>query len=622
MSSRTAKLLCGLLVVCLTAGAAVAQDQIANKVPANAMGFLVVNNVRDMTTKVDQWIEAVGLTPMLQPQMPEGALVAMMQGAMLGEGFNADGSFGVILLDPQAYGVKMPWAEATTQPDTEATAPAMDQEQKWPFVLMVPGASTEAVFGNYEITKEGEYNKVQLRMGEMYSKDQNGYVMLSPITAALDAVTANTTPMQLGQKHRRLMSESQIALHINMAVAQPLIDQGIEYARSEMQKQADSPFGPPAGVIQMWDSTMSFYQTLIKQTQAVTADGQFAPTGVVVRKMVEFKADSGLKQAFASYKMPGTSLVDRLVSNEFAVAAGVSQVPESPQIAEFRQKLITQFMGLPQLQDIPAEQKAQFEQAVNTAKEQVRQVQVVLGGTGGPGVFGIAEVLVVQDAQKMRQAIKDLVPFYQQLIAKLAEEEPDAAGVTVQYAEAAQTVNGKPVDMITISSPDIEQSFQDTPEVQQALGQSKLEIYVANAADNVMVISFGGGTEFLTQAMTAAAQPTNAIGTTPGIEETNQYLPANRLMTGYFNLAGLFALAQRVGEMQGQTLPFAAEGTVPLALGLGTEEDGVLRASLYIPNTMVKDIANIAMQMMMGFGGGQPQPSTMEGEGEPPAEQF
>ena len=107
-------------------------EPIMGHIPAGAMGYVVVNNVTAMGGNVERFLEQTGLREMLgMPEMP-GWLVGMIKGAaQLGEGFNPNGGFAVVMLDPQQYGVDMVSLMGMAQP---TTAPV---EQPKPPVLMV-----------------------------------------------------------------------------------------------------------------------------------------------------------------------------------------------------------------------------------------------------------------------------------------------------------------------------------------------------------------------------------------------------------------------------------------------------------------------------------------------------
>jgi len=610
--------LCMLAVSVLAVSGTMAQDQILQKIPANAVGFLVVNNVSNLTSRLDQWFQTVGLGPIVQNQMPQGSLEALKACAMLGEGFDPNASFAVVMLDPLAYGVKLPGAVEETQPAEEP------QEQKWPVVVMVAGSSVEAVFSAYQVVPEGPYAKVQLPMGEVFAKQQDGYVLLSPLAAALEAVAqaANPISVSLGDKHRRLIAESQIALHVNMDVAQPIVDTLIAMFERKMQEAAESGMGPPPAMIASWSATAKFYRNLLRQAQSATAGGQFADAGLLVHKLVSFRSDSPLQKILAVYPKTAGPLLDRVPNNQYLLAMGVACPQGSPELQEFQQTLTAQMLGLPMFEGLSDEQKAQFQDAVRKLNQQVQQVQFVVGGVPGPGVFGLAEIVMVQDAQQVRQAVMQILPIYQQMFSSTAGAGK-MEGLTIRLAEPGLTVDNKPVDVIQINQPEMDEEIASSPDFEQFMGQKQLEIYMATPADNVVVLTMGGGTEFLSQVMTTAAQASNPFATTEGVQQVMGRLPPNRFLVGLFSLSGMFDLMQRIGNVvsPGARLPFELQSAVPLAMGLGAEDDGALRASLYVPNEMVQSIANIVSQARMGMGG---PPTTQEGQepGEPPQEDF
>lgn len=139
-----------MLAFCVLAAAAMPQQApaadkpakaILEMIPAGTMGFVVVNDVQGSTSAVDKFMERIGQAKALNTETYKGCLEFLRVQAKLGEGFNSQGGFAAVMLDPQQFNVTI---EKLTKGDESG------QPVKLPAVLMVPGSSIESVFTQYE----------------------------------------------------------------------------------------------------------------------------------------------------------------------------------------------------------------------------------------------------------------------------------------------------------------------------------------------------------------------------------------------------------------------------------------------------------------------------------------
>jgi hypothetical protein len=209
-----------------TAAAMPKLEDVSQYIPSDSLAYAVVNNVGVMTGNVEKYLEDVGLSALLKPMMPTGLLDLIKLQAMLGDGFNPNGGFAFVMLDPNKFGIDviamMESKKAATEPaSAPATAPAA--EPKLPFAIFVPGSGVKEVFGNYPQTPAGKYTEVQLRMGKMLAGQIGGYVVLSPLAEVLDVITGPRSGPPLPKTQTDMIAQSDLAIHINIASAEPII---------------------------------------------------------------------------------------------------------------------------------------------------------------------------------------------------------------------------------------------------------------------------------------------------------------------------------------------------------------------------------------------------------------
>ena len=141
------------------------------QIPAGCMGFVVVNNVNGMCGKVDEFLKSIG--PGGQPFLPMSVLDLIKGQLQLGEGFNSNGPFAAVMLDPQQYGVNL--MEMLDLPGAKP-APAEEKPPEVPAVILIPGKDPAKMFMGREGTKDGAY----LKIGKMYWRQVGSFVAGSP----------------------------------------------------------------------------------------------------------------------------------------------------------------------------------------------------------------------------------------------------------------------------------------------------------------------------------------------------------------------------------------------------------------------------------------------------------
>ena len=586
-------------------------EPIISHIPAGTMGFVVVNDVQATTEKVESFLKEIGLAPMLgiSDETP-GMVLAMLKGAaMLGEGFNAQGGFAAVMLDPQPFGVDL--GQMMT-PDMSATQPA--EKPKVPFVLFVPGTGVKEVFGNYPCVEAENYTKVSLRMGEMFAAKCGGYVILSPTPKALDAV------MQAGQKvaaeltgdEAKLLAQSDIGAWANMKIVAPIYSAMLDKVQQQMA--GSGMMGPPKFLA----SVFPFYKTMIAQMQSVALGGRFVETGLVFEETITVLPDSTLAKATAEAKTStAKELLNRLPNLPYVLAGGGTG-NSSEQEKEMTDELLDKVLADESMAKVPEETKAKIKELVIGFNEQVTGMQFVGGGAPeGSGLFGLACVIQCKDAETVKAMLADSAAVTETLIKSLIDDE-DVQELKISYIEAADTAGEAQVDAIRITHPELdEMDEEDKAEMKKVLGVDGVRLLIAAADENTVVVTFGGSQAFLSEAIKTAG----GGGTIPAGEELAEalkYMPDKPTGIMLLNVGNLFeVILKGVKVMQDNEeamLPVQIMTKTPIAIGTGVQENAV-RVVAYVPNSLIKEAVGTVMMFMMPPPamppGGEPAP---EGE--------
>ncbi len=598
-------------------------ESVLTHIPAGAMGFVAINNIQSSAANVERFLNDIGVAPMMDLQSVPGGLVGMLRGAaMLDSGFNPDGGFAAVMLDPQQFGVDL---VKMVSPRTAMTSPEYDPnepEQKVPFVLLVPGSSVEGVFGNYEILAGTPYSIVKLRLGEMYAVQCGSYIAVSPTAEALDAMLSAKTKVssELTDSEKAKIATADIALHINMKVGGPICAKmltDIEQLLPMMHNmQTDSPTVPSTDMLKMY---FNIYRDMAMSLNSVTLTGKFATTGLVLNTQLLWNTETPMGKMMASFKPSGAKLLDKLPNLPYVMAFGMDYAAISDEIKAFSRDFTNKLFADKSMDKIPAEAKSKLRLVGEISNDQITGAQFVIGGPApeGPGVFGVSYVLKCKDSAVVKDMLPELVAAYDMLFKSMMGDQAADIAFSLSYLKNAETIDGKPVDAIDISFADLENMPEHKKDdLAKVLGEGKLRLRVAAPDSKTVVISFGGGAEYLTESV-KATQTEGDIKADADVLQALKHMPKNRLGLMLFNVSNLMQVLNNAGPVLGTPPmpPIATKTPITIGFGVTGNESEI---ALYIPNSLIKEATQIMMMFMMPremqHGGPGPRPAPAPSE--------
>jgi len=630
---RILRTLAVVLVVASAASAAMAQaappaaaakpaaKPILDQIPAGALGYVVINNVKAATDNVEKFMGKIGLGQMFGQEQP-GAVLRMLQTqAMLTDGFNPNGGAAAVMLDPEQFGVNLLQMIGMGEPGAEPPA----EPPKLPFVLFVPGSSVKGVFGTYETASAGTYTRVKLEVGDMFAGESAGYVLLSPNAKALDAVIAapKKASAELSAEHRALLARSDVGIHINMKIVAPIFNkltmqfekqlaamQQMMEMMGEAEEGQPAPAAPGMEMMGLVGPAMTFYRQLFAQMDSVTCGIRLAETGVVLEEMVSFVPGGTFDKALAVYKAAGKPPLDRLPNLPYALALG-AVMPEGGMMDELNrlsQEMLDKMLALPVMAKLSEQTRARVKTLTAEYNAQLTGMQIVVGGpTPGSGVFGLSIVLRCKNAATLKKLLAEEVALGDEII-KLLIQDPQIQKLKLTYDKAVDSVGGVSVDSITVSHPKLaELSEEKRGTMTRVLGEDKIRLLVASADDTTVVVTFGGGKPFLVEALKAATGG-GTILAGPQVAQVLKQMPTNCSMLMLVNVGNLFdviAKAMKAVEPD-EVLPISIKCKTPVAFGGGVSGKSA-HMVMYVPNELIKEIVG-AFQAMMGPPPGAVQP--------------
>ena len=624
-------------------------EPVLNHIPAGSLGYLIVPNIDRTMGNVEKFLVNIGLGQMMglgmMPPAAEGAppqpsmlIMLLKQIAQLGDGFNSNAGFAVVMLDPQAFGINLAkMIERGMDAQTQPAAEASETKKNFPFVLFVPGTSIQGVFGNYKIVPEpdGKFSRVGLRMSDMFATTSGSYVLLSPNKAALQAVVQSQTKAssELGKAATDLLARSDLAYQINMKTAGPLLKKVFKVIEEKMGRElmgqgiaqpspADTAGNTRAGIMKMY---LSLYAQMLEQIDGVTVGVRLAQTGIVLEEVVAVKPGTNMAKIMATLpaNKRGAQILNGLPSMPYVLAAGATLGDAYAQNKAYFLDMLEKILKTEVLAKLSEEVKAKCRKLTSDYADQITGYQIVLGGApDGRGVFGLAVVIKCKDSEKFKALIAEECALAETFITALVEDE-EVKKLRLPYSRNVEQLSSISLDAIEISHPKLlEQDEVKREKMKQVLGEDKVRILVAAADRNTVVITFGGGTTFMGEALNAAPGK-GPIPNDAGTKEIMKYMPKDAMMLCVFNVANLMDVIRTgmvavKGDPQAGAMIPRLTCKIPIACGANFRGNA-MHAVFYIPNELIKEGMQKVMMMFMGRGmtgpgaGGRPTPPANKG---------
>jgi hypothetical protein len=597
-------------------------EPVVGHVPAESAGFIVINNLDAAAGKVEKLLADLGLDDFLKmdPENPKkkAKLAEMLpQMAQLGEGFNSSGGMAAVLLDPKAYGVDVEaWMKKKMGPGAGAEEGAAGPnaqpkaQPKLPVLILMPGKGIEKMLAAYKPTQAGKYFTVTLPTGPMFAAQLGNYVALSPNEKALDAAmdpAVKSAAADLPPEQAKLLGDVEIALHLNMKVLSPIIDKAMAEAKKQMSNESEMP----PQIAPLLKTYLAFIEKMTGQMTAVTVAARIGETGLVLDEMVSFKAGSVYAKSIASAQpMTGTG-VEMLPDLKYVLAGGGTANVDAEGIKS-AQDLVRDLLAGDLFKAVAPETKARAEKLAADMLGQITGVQFVGGGAPeGSGLFGVAYVLGVKDADAFKGLIALKVSLVETLVKQAAAGAgtPDAnevARLSIKYVKAVDTVAGTAVDAVIVDHPKMnEMKPEDRAEMKKVLGEDALRFRVAAVGKNTVVVTFGGGAAFMGETLKAAAGK-GGIAAAAALGDALRYLPARKTGLVLFNAANLYDLiVAGMKKMDPEEKAPAAKITTTTPVFLASGTTGVsAHVVVFVPTKLIKEGIGLVKSLTHGAAGG------------------
>jgi hypothetical protein len=575
-----------------------APSAVINHIPADAMAYVVINDMEASSKKVDNFLKMIGAD-----EEVGGPTLAMLKGlAGLGEGFAPKNGMGIAVLDFQKFGIDvMEMMEGGVK-------------KLPPIIVYMPGSSLEGIMPNVQASKVGDYKQFQLPgvPMPMMAKEIEGFVAVSPLAGALEAMTKSVKPASASLNGSRAMvlARSDLFINFNMEIVGPLYMKMLKESTKDMKRiaQTDPDMAP---MVSLMDWYEEFYGEILQEMQDVSMSLRMDDEAVLLEEVFTYKAGGKL----STMSVPGTQasakkLLGRLPDNNYIFAmggVGSSEAASEQSMAFINEALKTFDKHKGQLPvKLPENTTARLRSLFETYFNQVQGMHMVVGGApNNNGLFNAAFVLDVKDAGKVQDMFAAKAQLLQDIIHTAMEDNPMAQQFSIVRKRGVTTLEGQSIDAFAFEHPVLQQMPEEGKgQMMMVLGETAIRFLTAAPNNETVVVTFGGGSDGMSAALKAfdGGDVTQAAG----VDKALAVLPEKSNFAMLFSPANLITVIRNgYGKMMpwGE-FPFSFNVEDPISMGATsgqTEGHIVFR----VPNTVIQETVRIVEKMEQANRGGR-----------------
>lgn len=572
-----------------------AADSPLSIIPADAIGFVCVQNLKQLDDNAAAILQELGLAPMIPPGF-RSLITMLKEYGPLGDGLNESGSLAVVMLgaetpdqmwDPSRSGLIISATDPKALLESLNPEPAED------------GTSLVTLFGkpSYAITK------------------QNALV-IAPIPAAAKALAKESAGIdtKLKPAEVKALAELDLAFWVNASegfkLAKPMID-GFTTGFKAMS-------GAEEGSLKAIQAQGLIDSIEMMREGAETISGglSLGQGGLGLRFTVLMKPGSELAKMSGTHLATESSLLAGLPDEDFILALGQVANPEQ---AKEGMKMVTNYLQANEVKEALGDEAAKklqtdLESLMGLTRGLALSISIL--PPGPDGLVGIASVWKVSDAKNWVDKVAAIVETAKGVTVE--DEQIQAMLGAISYKSEAQTVAGVSVSHLSF---DVEKAAEldadEMDKIGKILGRDGLLIRIAPVDGKHVAIGFGGGEARFVKIIEAAKAGKAPLQATTGIKRVSRNLPKAKISEIYLAVDRILALVRNVNEAVGEAggFPFTmAAVNAPIAVTSSGDEMSLV-VDVFLPMELIVELKNVAMQAMgqMMAGGmrpGQPGPMT------------
>ncbi len=586
---RRARNLTAAAVLMMAAMAGSARAEVLDVVPSDAVMVVRVKNLEDVSKKIADLSQKLGLAGMAQ-QMND-PLGAIKQQTGVSAGINNAGDAAMVVLKPV---------------DEESEEP--------PVVVLIPVSDYQAFIGNFQNSKtEGDVTTVTLPtdVEPSYVAKWGDYAALAP---KREFVAAKGAGIKVAGVSAETLAGNDLVVWANMPALRPLMADALDEMQtmvmSEMEDEmaaddADSgKFLPVAkvAVTQYFTAINSFF----RDSEAAMLTMNLAPGGIQFGAISEFKGGSYIGNINSQLKSVNSSFTAGLPSTPYAFYGGYTAN------SEVLNKLLEDIGG-PILKEVNAlgeeAQAKSVNEVLDAAKAMISASREVRQGILAPrSVLGEQSLfqtvtLIDGDVKAIQGSLEKYTTGLSAILTAMGEM-PGQGKMDMGYQADARNVAGVSFAAIKVNVTPPENDAEAAQAMAMIYGPDGLNQYIGAIDDDTVMMFAGLTDDQAAAAVNAAKAGENKLATQKGFALTQEGLPAQRVGVMYIALDEIarsgIHYAQSMGVPVQITLP---PNLPPIGVTVGAEGN-VMRVQGYVPTPLMQAMVSAGLQAFMGMGGG------------------
>ncbi len=555
---------CGALLasalLSLAAISAVRADEpaVLTQVPADANAVLVINNIKNLSTKLSNAITRLNMPIPLPPDLAG----FMLRNIGVTDGFDQNSSAAMVMLKP------------ATQGESALAGPPR-------IIILLPTTDSKAMLANLSPTAPDAAGISEVTLpGDAADKgfvaNVDKWVALAQDRDALTAYLAHKGSINktLPATTLKTFSDNDVVVWANVATLGTGLDKFIEDKQQEFTGMLDlanlnKNQDATAGAIQK--ELVNLYFSAAKQYLKDATNGMFTlrltDAGATLGMVSAFKPESSFGKFVASQKPAGPLNFQGLPDGDFLMAASFQDNGQA--MADLINTVGKQVLSNETIAQDP--KIASYKELL----EKYRQMATIITGgrmvllqplaTGKNGIFNGSVLIDTTDPAKYQQLAIDALknPFAQQAQQAMNPDMKQTTTVT----EDAVTIKDVKLAKIhmqfslreeTPDHPLNPASKQGLMMVQKMYGSDGMTAYTGIVGKRVLVI-YGSDGPTMEAAVTAAQTDTDALSSNATITAVKDQIVPNPIVIAYLPVAKFVELAQTMLK------PAATEAAPPAA---------------------------------------------------------
>jgi len=575
-----------VLLMAYPCGQGLAAEGVLDRVPASAVGFVVIRDAGSASARVDAFAKAI--SPAGEPVLPAPVLEIVKARFGIGEGFDPKQGFAAVMLDPGPYGLDL---AAALVPLDEAEKSKYTAD-KVPLVLLIPGTDPAKLFALRKPTIVDGVVQFAGEDGKPRHCIQAGpYTALGANLQAVRAVAAEqakTITGRLSAADKAFIGAHDLAVWADLKRLRPVLD--AVWARRARRQQAQAGGQPPQPKLAdalnlVKGNPWTRWRETLRQMDSAVAGLRFTDAGLFVDARGTFSSGSELGEVLAGYSPEEAKLLDRLPAMGYMLALGVLNAPKAPPALAAKQ--VDQALAASDLKRLPESAKATYRKCVLEMGNQIKAVQLCVGA-GKDSRSGVRIVYVVRcdSAAKVRRLLGQLVSVTGQ-----ASGGASGSAVSLEHQPDAAKVAGRSADVIAVKVTPASPAQRKM--VAAVLGGDQLRLTVVQADPHTLLIATDVDKALLDSVTASEAKGTGKLQADAAVAKALAMLPAKRTAVGVVNLRNLQPLIRAVRAAGGgKVVDINIDSDAPIAAAVSVQGRTV-GVSVVVPTDTAREAVRV-----------------------------